>query len=229
MAQQADRGLLSVRSVAPAVEWLRWDGGGGSSWAGWRWGSPQRESGGLGRGGERGTPRGGYEHRTAPAGWRHRAPFMAQVAEREGTAAGGEGVKVGGVGGAFLHLEERDGEGRAGAATAAACFGQVSRRLGRLLKRLPKSRSWSDSLRMLRRSSSNGSLLNNSGRSQAGGGDGSQGLEQTFSSMFGLFILSARMRADFEIPQSLALFHYSFLQNKSSISKFLTNSNSNCH
>ncbi|MEQ2170575.1 hypothetical protein GOODEAATRI_001687, partial [Goodea atripinnis] len=44
----------------------------------------------------------------------------------------------------------------------SACFGQVSRRLGRLLKRLPKSRSWSDSLRILRRSSSNGSLLNNS-------------------------------------------------------------------
>lgn len=124
---------------------------------------------------------------------------MAQVAEREGTAAGGEGVKVGGVGGAFLHLEERDGEGRAGAA-AAACFGQVSRRLGRLLKRLPKSRSWSDSLRMLRRSSSNGSLLNNSGRSQAaaGGGGRSQGLvsvcQLTFSSTFGLFILSARLR-----------------------------------
>ncbi|XP_075880536.1 ras association domain-containing protein 5 isoform X2 [Nelusetta ayraudi] len=95
---------------------------------------------------------------------------MAEVAPlvpgRQGTAAmggtvGGEGVVVGGVGGAFLHLEERDGEGGAGVG-AAACFGQVSRRLSRLLKRLPKSRSWSDSLRMLRRSSSNGSLLNNS-------------------------------------------------------------------
>lgn len=168
MAQQAGGGILSLPSVAPVIEWLRWDGGGGSSWAGWRWGSPQRESSGPGRGGDRGTPRGGYQHRTVPAGWRHRAQFMAQVAEREDAAAGGEGVKVGGVGGvggAFVHLEERDGEGPAGGAATAACFGQVSRRLGRLLKRLPKSRSWSDSLRMLRRSSSNGSLLNNSGRS----------------------------------------------------------------
>ncbi|XP_014021801.1 ras association domain-containing protein 5 isoform X6 [Salmo salar] len=44
----------------------------------------------------------------------------------------------------------------------SACFGQVSRRLGRLLRRLPKSRSWSDGLRMLRRTSSNGSLINSS-------------------------------------------------------------------
>ncbi|XP_045073707.1 ras association domain-containing protein 5-like isoform X2 [Coregonus clupeaformis] len=44
----------------------------------------------------------------------------------------------------------------------SACFGQVSRRLGRLLRRLPKSRSWSDGLRMLRRTSSNGSLINTS-------------------------------------------------------------------
>uniref|UniRef100_A0A1A8LUQ0 Ras association (RalGDS/AF-6) domain family member 5 n=1 Tax=Nothobranchius pienaari TaxID=704102 RepID=A0A1A8LUQ0_9TELE len=59
-----------------------------------------------------------------------------------------------------LCLEEvrGDSEGEA----SSACFGQVSRRLGRLLKRLPKSRSWSDSLRILRRSASNGSLLNSS-------------------------------------------------------------------
>ncbi|KAK1901205.1 Lysine-specific demethylase 5B [Dissostichus eleginoides] len=59
-----------------------------------------------------------------------------------------------------LRLDEvrGDSEGEVG----SACFGQVSRRLGRLLKRLPKSRSWSDSLRILRRSSSNGSLLTTS-------------------------------------------------------------------
>ncbi|XP_055773461.1 ras association domain-containing protein 5 isoform X3 [Salvelinus fontinalis] len=44
----------------------------------------------------------------------------------------------------------------------SACFGQVSRRLGRLLRRLPKSRSWSDGLRMLRRTSSHGSLITSS-------------------------------------------------------------------
>ncbi|XP_028853350.1 ras association domain-containing protein 5 isoform X2 [Denticeps clupeoides] len=49
--------------------------------------------------------------------------------------------------------EEEEGEDGAG-----ACFGQVSRRLGRLLRRLPKSRSWSEGLRLLRRSSSSGSL-----------------------------------------------------------------------
>lgn len=170
-----------------ALGWRR-----GQQLGGLALGQPPERERWPGAGGERGTPHGGYEHRTVPAGWRHRAPFMAQVAEREGAAAGGEGVKVGG---AFVHLEERDGEGRAGAAAAAACFGQVSRRLGRLLKRLPKSRSWSDSLRMLRRSSSNGSLLNNSGRR------GGQGLvsvpEQTCSSRFGLFILHCEDEGSF--------------------------------
>uniref|UniRef100_A0A673KZZ4 Ras association domain-containing protein 5-like n=1 Tax=Sinocyclocheilus rhinocerous TaxID=307959 RepID=A0A673KZZ4_9TELE len=44
-------------------------------------------------------------------------------------------------------------------AVASACFGQVSKRLGRLFRRLPKSRSWSEGLRMLRRSSSSGTLV----------------------------------------------------------------------
>ncbi|XP_038553020.1 ras association domain-containing protein 5 isoform X4 [Micropterus salmoides] len=80
-----------------------------------------------------------------------------------GVGSGGvEGVRVGRafLGQVSLHLEEvgGDSEGEAG----SACFGQVSRRLGRFLKRLPKSRSWSDGLRILRRSSSNGSLLSTS-------------------------------------------------------------------
>ncbi|XP_037388241.1 ras association domain-containing protein 5 isoform X2 [Pygocentrus nattereri] len=45
------------------------------------------------------------------------------------------------------------------AAAAGACFTQVSRRIGRLFRRLPKSRSWSDGLRLLRRSSSSGALV----------------------------------------------------------------------
>ncbi|XP_051532504.1 ras association domain-containing protein 5-like isoform X2 [Myxocyprinus asiaticus] len=44
-------------------------------------------------------------------------------------------------------------------AVASACFGQVSKRLGRLFRRLPKSRSWSEGLRLLRRSSSSGTLM----------------------------------------------------------------------
>ncbi|TKS71465.1 Ras association domain-containing protein 5 [Collichthys lucidus] len=96
------------------------------------------------------------------------APLVPGREEAKGEAGVGVGVRSGAVegvrvGGTFLgqvslHLEEvrGDSEGEVG----SACFGQVSRRLGRLLKRLPKSRSWSDSLRILRRSSSNGSLLN---------------------------------------------------------------------
>lgn len=172
MAERAERGLF-IRSVAPVAEWLRWDGRGGN-WGGWRWGSPQRER--ASRGQDRRASE-GYAHSTVPAGWCHHAPSMAQIAplipgrsdakrEAGGGAAGSGGVEGIGVGRAFLgqvslHLEEvrADREGDAG----SACFGQVSRRLGRLLKRLPKSRSWSDSLRILRRSSSNGSLLTNSG------------------------------------------------------------------
>ncbi|XP_072521972.1 ras association domain-containing protein 5 isoform X2 [Salminus brasiliensis] len=45
------------------------------------------------------------------------------------------------------------------AAAAGACFAQVSRRIGRLFRRLPKSRSWSEGLRLLRRSSSSGALV----------------------------------------------------------------------
>ncbi|XP_026203988.1 ras association domain-containing protein 5 isoform X2 [Anabas testudineus] len=87
---------------------------------------------------------------------REEAKEEAAVGVRSGVA---EGVRVGRtfLGQVSLHLEDvrGDSEGEAG----SACFGQVSRRLGRLLKRLPKSRSWSDGLRILRRSSSNGSLL----------------------------------------------------------------------
>ncbi|XP_010786188.1 ras association domain-containing protein 5 isoform X3 [Notothenia coriiceps] len=83
--------------------------------------------------------------------------------EGEGVVSeGGEGVGAGRMllDQVSLRLDEvrGDSEGEVG----SACFGQVSRRLGRLLKRLPKSRSWSDSLRILRRSSSNGSLLTTS-------------------------------------------------------------------
>ncbi|XP_076611610.1 ras association domain-containing protein 5 isoform X2 [Chaetodon auriga] len=92
-------------------------------------------------------------------------PGREQVKGETGVGVGSGGVEGIGVrrmflGQVSLHLEEvrGDSEGEAG----SACFGQVSRRLGRLLKRLPKSRSWSDSLRILRRSSSNGSLLTTS-------------------------------------------------------------------
>ncbi|XP_062842817.1 ras association domain-containing protein 5-like isoform X1 [Trichomycterus rosablanca] len=44
------------------------------------------------------------------------------------------------------------------AAVSGACFGHVSRHLNRLFRRLPKSRSWSEGLRLLRRSSSSGTL-----------------------------------------------------------------------
>ncbi|XP_019736084.1 ras association domain-containing protein 5 isoform X2 [Hippocampus comes] len=104
-----------------------------------------------------------------PSRWCHHAPSMAQVAPGqdgggretavEGRSGNVEGVTVGRTffGQVSLRLEEvrADSEGE----VSSACFGQVSRRLGRLLKRLPKSRSWSDGLRMLRRSASNGSLL----------------------------------------------------------------------
>ncbi|XP_029682357.1 ras association domain-containing protein 5 isoform X2 [Takifugu rubripes] len=74
----------------------------------------------------------------------------------------GEGIGPGRtfLGQVSLHLEEVRGEPEGD--VGSACFGQVSRRLGRFLKRLPKSRSWSDGLRLLRRSSSNGSLLTTS-------------------------------------------------------------------
>lgn len=171
MAERAERGLF-IRSVAPVAEWLRWDGRGGNlGW--WRWGSPQRDRAGRGQEGRAGE---GYAHRTVPVGWCHHAPSMAQIAplvpgweEATGEPAVGvgsrgvEGIRVSRsfLGQVSLHLEEvrGDAEGEAG----SACFGPVSRRLGRFLKRLPKSRSWSDSLRILRRSSSNGSLLTTSG------------------------------------------------------------------
>lgn len=176
MAERVERGLF-IRSVAPVAEWLRWDGRGGN-WGGWRWVSPQRDS--RSRAQDRRASE-GYAHRTVPAGWCHHAPSMAQIAplvpgqedakEEEAGAGAGAGVGSGGVEGVgvgrtilnqvSLRLEEvrGDSEGEVG----SACFGQVSRRLGRLLKRLPKSRSWSDSLRILRRTSSNGSLLTTSG------------------------------------------------------------------
>ncbi|XP_031718163.1 ras association domain-containing protein 5 isoform X2 [Anarrhichthys ocellatus] len=97
------------------------------------------------------------------------APLVPGQEDAEGESGeglgGSGGVEGVGAGRALLsqvslRLDEvrGDSEGEAG----NACFGQVSRRLGRLLKRLPKSRSWSDSLRILRRSSSNGSLLTTS-------------------------------------------------------------------
>ncbi|XP_041835713.1 ras association domain-containing protein 5 isoform X3 [Melanotaenia boesemani] len=90
-------------------------------------------------------------------------PGQAEAKGGTGTGAGSGAVE--GMGRTFLGqvslcLEEVRGE--SDGEVGSACFGQVSRRLGRLLKRLPKSRSWSDSLRIIRRSSSNGSLLNNS-------------------------------------------------------------------
>lgn len=166
VAERVERGLF-IRSVAPVAEWLRWDGRGGN-WGGWRWGSPQRDR--AGRGQDRRASE-GYAHRTVPAGWCHHAPSMAQIAplvpgQKDAKGKAGVGARSGGAEGTFLgqvslHLEEvrGDPEGDVG----SACFGQVSRRLGRLLKRLPKSRSWSDSLRILRRSSSNGSLLTTPG------------------------------------------------------------------
>uniref|UniRef100_A0A3Q3FBU5 Ras association domain family member 5 n=1 Tax=Labrus bergylta TaxID=56723 RepID=A0A3Q3FBU5_9LABR len=91
------------------------------------------------------------------------AQITSPVPEKSKEEAGCEGVEGTGVaflGQVQLRLEEvrGDSDGEVG----SACFGQVSRRLGRLLKRLPKSRSWSDGLRILRRSSSNGSLLTTS-------------------------------------------------------------------
>lgn len=161
MAEQVERGLF-FRSVAPVAEWLRWDGRGGN-WGGWRWGSPQRDKANR-RANE------GYAHRTVPAGWCHHAPSMAQIApfvpgrnEAKEELGRVEGIRPGKrvFGQVSLHLDEVSGE--AEGEVGSACFGQVSRRLGRFLKRLPKSRSWSESLRILRRSSSNGSLINTSG------------------------------------------------------------------
>lgn len=170
VAEQVEGGLF-LRSVASVAEWLRWDGRGGN-WGGWRWGSPQRDRASA-------RVNQDYAHRTVPAGWCHHAPAMAQIAplvpggrnpkEEAGPAANSgrrEGARTGRtfLGQVSLHLEEARGdvEGDAG----SACFGQVSRRLGRFLKRLPKSRSWSDGLRVLRRSSSNGSLLPSSGKAK---------------------------------------------------------------
>ncbi|XP_054640820.1 ras association domain-containing protein 5 isoform X2 [Dunckerocampus dactyliophorus] len=94
---------------------------------------------------------------------------MAQIAQGQeardrdagvgGRSGDVDGVRVGRtfLGQVSLRLEEVRGDSEVEA--GSACFGQVSKRLGRLLKRLPKSRSWSDGLRILRRSASNGSLL----------------------------------------------------------------------
>ncbi|XP_061840827.1 ras association domain-containing protein 5 isoform X2 [Nerophis lumbriciformis] len=97
-----------------------------------------------------------------PSAWYPRATSVAQIARERDAGAGSGGADGGGVGGTLLgqvslRLEEARGDPEREA--GSACFGQVSRRLGRLLKRLPKSRSWSDGLRILRRSASNGSLL----------------------------------------------------------------------
>ncbi|XP_061687650.1 ras association domain-containing protein 5 isoform X3 [Syngnathoides biaculeatus] len=104
-----------------------------------------------------------------PSRWCPHAPPMAQITPGQDGGGRETGVdsrsrNVGGVtvsrtflGQVSLRLEEVRGDSEA--EVSSACFGQVSRRLGRLLKRLPKSRSWSDGLRILRRSPSNGSLL----------------------------------------------------------------------
>ncbi|KAG7264229.1 hypothetical protein CRUP_014130 [Coryphaenoides rupestris] len=158
-----------VRSVAPVAEWLRWDGGGGGGggghWGGWRWGNPQRERGSGDQAPERRTSEGGYAAlRTVPpsSGWWQRAPWPLQlgVGPLTATAAGGQGIAegdgeeevvsghpVGAVPAILRHVSVCLEEVRAGDSEEAedgevgsACFGQVSRRLGRLLKRLPKRR-----------------------------------------------------------------------------------------
>lgn len=161
--ERVEKGLF-IRSVAPVAEWLRWDGRGGQ-WLGWRWGSPQRNR--VSRRQDRRSSD-GYTHRTVPNGWCQHAPSGPQIAAlRPGQEEGMEGpgrvetVRRTFLGQVSLCLEEVKGDSEGEA--HSACFGQVSRRLGRLLKRLPKSRSWSDGLRILRRSSSNGSLLTSSG------------------------------------------------------------------
>ncbi|XP_028652529.1 ras association domain-containing protein 5 isoform X2 [Erpetoichthys calabaricus] len=42
--------------------------------------------------------------------------------------------------------------------STTACFGKVSKRISKLLRRLPKSKSWSEGLRLIRRSSSSSTL-----------------------------------------------------------------------
>ncbi|KAF7660664.1 hypothetical protein LDENG_00276900 [Lucifuga dentata] len=143
----------------------------GGHWGGWRWGSLQRDTDSH-RQQRRASE--GYAHGMVPAGWSHHAPSMAQIAplipESEVVGVGIESGAVEAVGvertflsRVSLHLEAVRGDSEGGdGAGGSTCFGQVSRRLGRLLKRLPKSRSWSDGLRILRRTSSNGSLLTTS-------------------------------------------------------------------
>lgn len=181
VAKREVDGVL-VRSVAQLGEWWRWDGG---HWGGWRAGSPRTDREPLSRRQERGrghSPEGagGLGYRTVPARWCH-APSRTQVAPlmvgwgvEEGeraveTGERGEGVsQLRGSQSLSLHLTAEvggEGEGELGGEDGdmgSACFGQVSRRLGRLLRRLPKSRSWSDGLRMLRRTSSHGSLITSS-------------------------------------------------------------------
>ncbi|XP_057701064.1 ras association domain-containing protein 5 isoform X2 [Corythoichthys intestinalis] len=96
-----------------------------------------------------------------PSRWCHRAPSAAQITEAAGEGRTGktQGVASGRTFLGQVTLRPEEGRGDSEREASGACFGQVSRRLGRLLKRLPKSRSWSDGLRILRRSASNGSLL----------------------------------------------------------------------
>lgn len=178
MAERAERGLFN-RSVAPVAEWLRWDGRGGH-WGGWRWGSPQGDRGSQGK--QRRASE-GFSPGTAPEGGSHHAPSMAQIAplipegDVVGVGVGSGAVEAAGVGRTFLsqvslRLDAARGDSEGGdRAAGSACFGQVSRRLGRLLKRLPKSRSWSEGLRILRRTTSSGSLFTTSGMEKIGEGN----------------------------------------------------------
>ncbi|XP_034143023.1 collagen alpha-1(II) chain-like [Esox lucius] len=139
---------------------------------------PTGSSSATGRGGAEGSRPGGgagvLGFRTAPAGWCH-PPSQAQVAAAaRGTEEGEAGERGQGVRqvrtsqSLSVRLSAAAGagdedEGESGVEDGgSACFGQVSRRLGRLLRRLPKSRSWTDGLRILRRTSSNGSLITSS-------------------------------------------------------------------
>ncbi|MBN3303353.1 RASF5 protein, partial [Amia calva] len=100
-------------------------------------------------GGRRGAPCANIPHHSATrprsrvAPWRHGAPAM-QIAPggRRSSCSRAAGM-----------TPERQVE-----VSSTACFGKVSKRISKLFRRLPKSRSWSEGLRLIRRSSSTNSL-----------------------------------------------------------------------